>query len=101
MPAPRKFDREKTASIVLEAATLGLPLSKTLQEVLDVSHNQARHMIRMARQDGFLGRNGHAPARAVIHRGSAREHSYLACSTCLHPWPCAGSAIIIDEENDA
>jgi hypothetical protein len=89
MPARRKFDREHVASIVMEAIDLGLPLIQTVMEVLDASENQARHMVRMARLDGLLGAGAHKPARAMIHRGSEHEKTWIVCEACVTTWPCA------------
>jgi hypothetical protein len=88
MPARRTFDREHVASIVMEAIDLGLPLIQTVMEVLGASENQARHMVRMARLDGLLGAGVHKPARAMIHRGSEHEKTWIVCENCTTSWPC-------------
>lgn len=88
MPASRKYDRDRVAAIVIEAISMGLPAQHTLAEVLDITHNQARYMIRAIRNDGLLGCNEHRPKRMVIHRNTPREKAWLACRECTQTWPC-------------
>ena len=88
MPARRQFDREHVASIVLEAMDIGLPIVQTLQEILGANENQARHMIRTVRNEGLLGTGAHKPVRAMIHRGSGNEKSWIVCQECTCFWPC-------------
>jgi hypothetical protein len=88
MPAIRTFDREKVSAIIMESIDLGLPLIPTVVSVMNVTINQARHMVRAVREDGHLGATPHHPARATIHRGSGAQRSWLVCEVCMIPWPC-------------
>lgn len=85
---PPNFDRHQVAAIVMEALQLGLPLISTLAIVLDTTEEKASRALRGAREGKHLGVGKHYPARAVIHRNSSKEHTYLACEHCLNPWPC-------------
>lgn len=88
MPATRTFDREQVSAIILESIDLGLPLITTIMAVMNVTNNQARHMVRVVRQAGHLGTAPHVPARAMIHRGAGTERSWIVCEHCITPWPC-------------
>lgn len=60
----------------------------TVREVMEVDFNQARYMIRRVRDEGLLGTAPHVPARAVIHRNTARVRTWVVCTQCLAHWPC-------------
>ncbi len=82
------FDRQRVATLYVAALELEIPIISTLVDVLKVTNSRARYMTRVARDEGFLGRAPHHPTRAVIHRNTYKEKSWLVCQECLTRWPC-------------
>ncbi len=95
MPASgsHKFDPDYVTGVYLEALEMGLHVVLTISEVFDCSLNQARHMVRTIREGNLLGVPPHHPARAVIHRGTAKVSFWLACEQCYQRWPCPDSVV--------
>jgi hypothetical protein len=86
-----QVENQKVADVYLEALELGLPVIDTVSQVFALSRRQARYVLQRTRRAGHLGRAHHHPAKAVIHRNTTSEHSWIVCERCLRPWPC-GSA---------
>lgn len=88
MPAPRTFDRERSAQLILEALELGISPTQTIMQLTGVTEGQARYQVRTVRVEGLLGIAPHHPTRVHLHPGSARSVVYLACDHCRTPYPC-------------
>ncbi len=82
------FDPARVAAVVIEAKAARLPAAKTVARMLNVSHNQARYMIRIAQEQQLLGTDKHRPAPAIVNRSSVYEYHWVCCIHCLVPWPC-------------
>ena len=82
------FDRQRVATVYVAALELEIPVIATLCDVLKVSDGRARYMTRTIREDGFLGRPPHHPAKATVHRNTYKERTWVVCQECLTRWPC-------------
>ncbi len=82
------FDQDQVAKLYLEAVELGMAPTHVIREVLDVTPSRASFMARKIRNTDLLGRAPHYPARATIHRNTAKATSFVVCEHCLERWPC-------------
>lgn len=90
MPRPRTFDREHVAAILAEALELGLPTIATIMNIFGVNINRAKYMIRVVKDEGLLGVEGHKAVVATLTRGASQgTNRILLCETCRSAWPCA------------
>lgn len=83
----QRVDREQLLEICREARAAGVSMHKALEEVFELSHNQAVYYIRQLRAEGLLplwgGAGEHRYTTATIHRGSALERKWTVCQVCL------------------